>query len=279
MTSTAGYATWTSRNNGFLSSEMQQKIRGARVLVAGCGLGSVIAEVLARTGFTELAVADGDQVELHNLNRQCFSHADVGANKAERLAQRLRAIHPEVHAEAAPFMLDRKNIPQLLSRTDIVVDSIDFLDAAAILSLHREARRNNIPVISPVAAGWGSAALVFDTKGASLHELVGLRDDEIPDGITYSALFLEALGRLGEALPPYVAEVVRNQFQQIRERRPCPISQLGAGTFSAASLTATLLVRILLGESVPLAPSLIVVDPLQAGRVATAGAGTGASWQ
>src|SRR5438034_37876 len=108
MSTSAEYAGWMARNRGFLSDDAQQKIRGARVLVAGCGLGSVIAELLARTGFTELVVADGDQVELHNLNRQFFSHADIGGNKAERLAQRLRAIHPEVHAEAAPYMLDRQ---------------------------------------------------------------------------------------------------------------------------------------------------------------------------
>jgi molybdopterin/thiamine biosynthesis adenylyltransferase len=262
MTATAEYTSLTARNSGFLSGETQRKIRGARVLVAGCGLGSVIAELLARTGFTELTVADGDRVEVHNLNRQLFGFDDVGGNKAERLAGRLRAIHPEIHAQAAPVMLGADNIPALLSRIDIIVDSIDFLDAAAILTLHREARARNIPVISPVAAGWGSAALVFDPRGMSLHEMVGLPADAIPEGITYSGLFLEALSRLGQALPDYVAQVVREQFQQIRERRPCPISQLGAGTFSAAALTASLLVRILSGETVPLAPSLIVVDPL-----------------
>jgi molybdopterin/thiamine biosynthesis adenylyltransferase len=169
-------------------------------------------------------------------------------------------------------MLDRKNIPELVERIDVVVDSIDFLDAAAILALHREARRQKKPVISPIAAGWGGAALVFHPDGMSFHELVGLAEGEIPDGVEYTSLFLEALSRLGDALPAYVAEVVRNQFQQIRERRPCPMSQLGAGTFSAASLTATLLVRVLLGQPVPLAPSLIVIDPLQAPCAVTAAA-------
>jgi molybdopterin-synthase adenylyltransferase len=255
--------TWTSRNRGFLSAEAQQKVQHSRVLVAGCGLGSVIAEVLARTGFTDITVADGDTVEVHNLNRQLFGFEDVGGNKAERLAAHLRAIHPDIRAHAAPVMLDRGNIPELLDRADVIVDSIDFLDATAILALHREARRRDIPIISPVAAGWGSAALVFAAGGASLHDLVGLKDGEIPDNITYSALFLEALAKIGDGLPPYVAAVVRSQFQQIRERRPCPISQLGAGTFSAASLTASLAVRVLLGEAVPLAPEMVVVDPLR----------------
>jgi molybdopterin-synthase adenylyltransferase len=263
MNATAKYANWTSRNTGFMNADVQQKIRNTRVLVAGCGLGSVLAEVLARTGFTEITVADGDKVEVHNLNRQLFAFEDIGKNKAESLASRLRAIHPDIHVQAAPYMLDQNNIPQLLANVDIVVDSIDFLDAAAILALHREARSRLIPIISPVAAGWGSAALVFAPHGASLHELVGLQDNEIPDGITYTALFLEALARLGSTLPPYVADVIHAQFQQIRERRPCPISQLGAGTFSAASLTASLLVRMIMGEPVPLAPALVVIDPLQ----------------
>ncbi len=264
MHATAEYATWTSRNTGFLGQDVQQKIRRARVLVAGCGLGSVIAEVLARTGFTEITVADGDSVDVHNLNRQLFDFSDVGGNKAERLAARLCAIHPDIHARALPCMLDGGNIPALMEEIDVIVDSIDFLDASAILALHSEARRRGIPIISPVAAGWGSAALVFDPNkgGASLHDLVGLKDGDVPEGITYSALFLEALAKLGDGLPPYVAEVVHAQFAQIRDRKPCPISQLGAGTFSAASLTASLLVHLIRGEAVPLAPAMVVVDPV-----------------
>ena len=51
--------------------EGQKKIMNAKVLVVGAGgLGSPVIQYLAAAGVGTLGVADFDQVELHNLNRQ-----------------------------------------------------------------------------------------------------------------------------------------------------------------------------------------------------------------
>ena len=64
------YQDLTLRNQGYIPPELQEKIRATRLLVAGCGLGSSIAEAAARVGFERLTLADGDSISAHNLNRQ-----------------------------------------------------------------------------------------------------------------------------------------------------------------------------------------------------------------
>ena len=72
------YPTLVKRNLGYISNDVQQKIAGTTLLIAGCGMGSAPAICAARTGFTKFILADGDVVDAHNLNRQFYTHADIG---------------------------------------------------------------------------------------------------------------------------------------------------------------------------------------------------------
>jgi tRNA A37 threonylcarbamoyladenosine dehydratase len=94
------YETFTSRNAGYVSENLQRQIRKTRLLVAGCGIGSTIAETCLRLGFQHLTLVDKDQVEAHNLNRQNFTAGDVGTQKVDALAKRLLAINPSASIRA-----------------------------------------------------------------------------------------------------------------------------------------------------------------------------------
>ena len=69
------------RNNIHIKEEDQQRIKDFPVLIGGCGIGSYIAECLLRMGFENLTIADGDVVELTNLNRQNYTSKDIGIKK------------------------------------------------------------------------------------------------------------------------------------------------------------------------------------------------------
>ena len=105
----------------------QQRLASARVLVIGAGgLGSPVLAYLAAAGIGRLIVIDDDAVDLTNLQRQIlYDTADVGAPKAARAAERLRALNPQVTVDALGVRFDASNARELVALADVVVDASD----------------------------------------------------------------------------------------------------------------------------------------------------------
>ena len=116
--------------------EGQERLRESRVLVIGAGgLGSPAALYLAAAGIGTIGIADGDRVELSNLQRQVIhDSASVGQLKTASAAKRLQAINPACHVEQIPAMLDQENLPGLLQRYDFVLDATDTLAAKFMIN-------------------------------------------------------------------------------------------------------------------------------------------------
>lgn len=105
------------------STEILQK---SLIGVAGCGgLGSNIAISLTRAGIGKLIIADFDKVEESNLNRQQFYQFDIGKNKAEALANHLKAINPEIILELITIKLTKENVPELFKEAEILMEAFD----------------------------------------------------------------------------------------------------------------------------------------------------------
>lgn len=69
----------------------------ARIHIIGCGaVGSLLAETLARMGFTNITLYDFDVVCSHNIANQLYVENDIGKLKVDALAERLLAINPEM---------------------------------------------------------------------------------------------------------------------------------------------------------------------------------------
>ena len=115
------YEQFTLRNIDYIPNELQNKIRNTTILIAGCGIGSSFAEVAVRLGFENIILADGDIVNDHNLNRQCFTAGDIGKLKVKALAERLRAINPSVKVKEFDEYISEKNVTQIVSEADIVL--------------------------------------------------------------------------------------------------------------------------------------------------------------
>ncbi|HEY7343732.1 MAG TPA: ThiF family adenylyltransferase, partial [Ktedonobacterales bacterium] len=83
-----------SRNWAFITPEIQHILDHTCLFAAGAGLSSTIVTLACRTGFGSFILADGDNVELSNLNRQAFFRRQIGENKATATAELLRDIRP-----------------------------------------------------------------------------------------------------------------------------------------------------------------------------------------
>jgi adenylyltransferase/sulfurtransferase len=104
----------------------QERLSRARVLVIGAGgLGSPVLAYLAAAGVGRIVVVDDDTVDVTNLQRQIlYDTADVGAPKAHRAAERLRALNPQIAIDALTVRFDAGNARELVRLVDVVVDGI-----------------------------------------------------------------------------------------------------------------------------------------------------------
>ncbi len=114
----------------------QHKLKSARVLVVGAGgLGCPVLQYLAAAGVGTIGIADGDVVDISNLQRQVLYHnSDIGKPKATVAAERIAAINPEISVVVHPAFLDSENALEIIRDYDIVVDGSDNFDARYLIN-------------------------------------------------------------------------------------------------------------------------------------------------
>lgn len=125
----------------------------ARVCVVGIGgVGSWVAEALARSGVGRLTLIDMDHVVESNMNRQIHAlDPTLGQAKVLAMRERIRTINPLAEVEAVDQFVTPENAPSLLVGFDVVVDAVDEVRAKiAIVLACREA---GVPLIVSGGAG------------------------------------------------------------------------------------------------------------------------------
>jgi sulfur carrier protein ThiS adenylyltransferase len=114
----------------------QVKLKNASVLIIGLGgLGSPVSLYLAAAGVGKLFLADGDKLDITNLQRQVlYTSADVDENKAELAERRLSELNPEIDIEAIDEMLDQEDLDYYLEQVDLVIDCTDNLTTRKMIN-------------------------------------------------------------------------------------------------------------------------------------------------
>ena len=128
--------------------EGQRKLLASRVLVVGAGgLGSPALLYLAAAGVGRLGIADGDAVELSNLQRQVIHRSsDVGRRKTASARRAIRALNPECIVHVFSNRLTSRNIRRVMRGWDVVLDCSDNFPARFLVA--DCARFENIPLVS-----------------------------------------------------------------------------------------------------------------------------------
>lgn len=132
----------------------QEKIRTSRILVVGIGgVGSWVAEALARTGIGALTLVDLDDVCVTNINRQVHAvSSTVGQFKIDVMKTRIAEIHPGCEVDTKQCYFNPKNLEAIFDRPyDFVVDACDDFTNKCHLISH--CRKNGIPLIVMGGAG------------------------------------------------------------------------------------------------------------------------------
>ena len=110
-----------------IGQEGQRRISEARVFIVGAGgLGSPVALYLAAAGVGTIAIADGDRVDVTNLQRQVIhTTSDVGILKVASAARKMRDINPEIKVMEFDEFISKERLKALAADYDIVVDATD----------------------------------------------------------------------------------------------------------------------------------------------------------
>lgn len=158
--------------------EGQERLLASRVLVVGAGgLGSPAACYLTTAGVGHIVLADDDQVELSNLQRQILhTTARVGQPKAESGKAMLAELNPETQVTALVRRLQGDALHEQVAQADLVLDCSD--NFATRHAVNRACVALGRPLVSGAAIRFDGQVGVFD-----------LRSDDAP---CYHCLFPEA---------------------------------------------------------------------------------------
>lgn len=142
----------------------QLALKQARVLVVGCGgLGCPVALYLGAAGVGELVLVDDDRVELANLQRQvAFDQRSVDHAKAEALAERVRAINPEISVVAYVDRLEGDALAAKVAEVDLVLDCTDNFNTR--FALNRACVAAKVPLVSGAAIRGEGQVSVYDSR-------------------------------------------------------------------------------------------------------------------
>ncbi len=157
------------RISGF-GKEGQEKLKEARVLVAGAGgLGFPISAYLVAAGIGKMKIVDKDVVELSNLNRQLLHwDKDVGRRKVESAREKLIQINSRVEVDAIGDVITETNVLNLVSDVDAIVDAMDNFPTR--FALNKAALKKRIPFFHGAVRGFmGQATTIVPGETACLR--------------------------------------------------------------------------------------------------------------
>lgn len=147
-----------------VGGEGQRKLLDAKVLIVGAGgLGSPVALYLAAAGVGTLGIADFDQVDVTNLQRQILHRtSDVGRTKVESAADTIAEINPDVVVAPIGERLCSLNALDVLKPYDVVVDGSDNFPTRYLLN--DAAWMLGKPLVSAAIFQFEGQLTVFDPR-------------------------------------------------------------------------------------------------------------------
>lgn len=159
----------------------QQRLMDSRVLLVGLGgLGCPVAMYLAASGVGELVLADNDEVELSNLQRQiAHTTLDIGQAKVVSAKQSVLTLNPDVKVSTFTERLSGQLLSEQVSAADVVVDASDNFSTR--FEINQACVEHGVPLVSGAAIRSEGQLIVFDSRDDSSPCYRCLYDDNVND--------------------------------------------------------------------------------------------------
>lgn len=237
------------RNRIYISDEDQVKIKGFRVLLAGIGIGSNIAEALLRIGFESITLIDGGVVEECNLNRQNYTEEDLGQPKVEALKRRLLSINPQAQITAIDTLINRDNVNDIVVKHDVVINALDYKNDIPFV-IDQVCAEQRIYVLHPYNVGFAGIVVVISPNGPQLDSLLTNEKGHVE----FEKRFLHyVIDYFNYSIRP---KIWLQEFliKYEKEEMSLPAPQLSIASTLIAGICTSILIRIVRGEFVKVFP-------------------------
>jgi molybdopterin/thiamine biosynthesis adenylyltransferase len=180
--------------------EGQQRLAASRALVVGAGgLGSSALLYLASAGVAHICIADGDVVDLTNLQRQIIHREEtIGHNKAESAACGIGAINSTIVVESIAERLFGIALAQQVAKADVVLDCSDNFSTRH--AINQACVRYRKPLVSGAAIRFDGQITSFDLRTGSspcYHCLFPEHSDAEQERCAVMGVFAPLVGIVG----------------------------------------------------------------------------------
>ena len=140
----------------------QLALRNAKVLIVGMGgLGNPASLYLNAAGIGTLFIADGDTVDITNLQRQIlFNDNDIKHKKADVAAEKLHSYNHDSTIEVIDEMLDEELCDYYFPQVDVVLDCTDNI--ATRYLVNKKCVEHAIPLIVGASTGFDGQQMVYN---------------------------------------------------------------------------------------------------------------------
>lgn len=146
--------TQFSRSELLLGPESTEILRKKYIAIFGIGgVGSYLAEALARSGIGHFILFDPDKVCITNINRQLIAnHKTIGKYKVEVMKERILDINPDADVVTYKCFYSSSNVDEYdFSEYSYILDCIDTISSKLLII--EQAKKNHIPILSCMGTG------------------------------------------------------------------------------------------------------------------------------
>lgn len=157
-----------------IGEDGQLALRNAKVLIVGMGgLGNPASLYLNAAGIGTLFIADGDTVDITNLQRQIlFNDNDIAQKKADVAADKLQSYNHDSNIEVIDEMLDEELCDYYFPQVDVVLDCTDNIKTRYLIN--QKCVEHAIPLIVGAATGFDGQQMVYNPndKNSACYQCV-----------------------------------------------------------------------------------------------------------
>ena len=197
--------------------EGQQKIMDSTVLIIGMGgLGSPTALYLAAAGVGHILIADFDQVELSNLQRQIIHQTkDIGDDKVNSAKNKLTELNPEIKVTIANELIHTDNLNELIKGVDIVLDGTDNFESR--FEINKVCVENRKPLISAAVVRFEGQISVFEghQKNLPCYQCLYSVEGEENESCIENGVLAPVAGLIGTIQALQAIKVILNLGDQL----------------------------------------------------------------